>query len=104
MTITNFESGEVEIASDQGVKLRLAREAANRLIMMARMHTVAEFLEKLPSFIGDPKLLEEIQKAFRVAASSSDQWNLKEKFARLVTLTKGYESKNPTGILETISF
>lgn len=102
--LVNYASGEVEIAADSGQKLRLSRDQSNRLIMMARMHTVAEFMEKLPAIIEDGALLEEIRKKFREAPSSSDQWNLKEKFARLVTLTKGYVPKNPEDVAERITF
>lgn len=102
VTITNYDSGELLI-SDQTVSLRLDREPANRLVMAARMHTVAEFLEKLPGLLSEEKLLQQIQMAFE-GKSSSERWNLKEKFARLRTAVKGYGSKNPDQVVETMTF
>lgn len=102
--LVNFASGEVEIAADSGQKLRLTRDQANRMILMARMHTVAEFVEKLPTLITDAGLLRQIQATFAGAPSSTDQWNLKEKFARLVTLTKDYQPKDPSEIIESVKF
>ena len=67
--------------------------------MTARMHTVAEFIEKLPTLISDEALLKKILITFD-GKTSSDRWNLKEKFARLQTLTKGYVPKNPGEIVE----
>jgi hypothetical protein len=101
MTITNFGSGAIEIADENGRKVRLDREAANRLVMAGRMHTVAEFVEKLPALIPDTELTAAILEAFHKAPASSGKWNLKEKFARLTTLSKGYESKNPSEVIET---
>ena len=103
ITITNFGSGEVQISDDQGHSLKLDRGAANRLVMMGRMHTVAEFVEKLPTFIGEPVLCGAIRQLFEKATNSSEKWNLKEKFARLQTLVKGYLPKNPTEVLEVVS-
>lgn len=100
MTITNFGSGEIEI-SDEDRKIRLDREMANRLIMVARMHTVAEFLEKLPALISDEALLQKIASAFE-GRSSSERWGLKEKIARLQTLTKGYGPCDGAAVVETV--
>lgn len=102
VTITNYGSGEVQIEDDQGHRLRLDRETGNRLVMTGRMHTVAEFVEKLPSFVTEPDLLASILAYFEKAANASEKWNLKEKFARLGTLTKGYEPKNPLEVVEEI--
>jgi len=104
MTITNFGSGEVEISDDQGRRIRLDRESANRLVMAGRMHTVAEFVEKLPSLIFDQEFVRILQESFEKAPTSTDKWNLKEKFARLTTLTKGYEPKNPAEVMESVTF
>ncbi len=102
ITITNFGSGEVQIADDQGHSLKLDRDAGNRLVMAGRMHTVAEFVEKLPTLITDKDLLQGILQSFQIAPTSSDRWNLKEKFARLTTLAKGYEAKNPSEVIEFV--
>lgn len=99
ITLTNYESGEMLIANDGGISLRLSHDQANRLIMTARMHTVAEFVEKLPTLISDETLLKKIREAFE-GKTSSERWNLKEKFARLQTLTKGYSPKNPGEVVE----
>lgn len=103
MTITNFGSGELVIQAADGRSARLTRDEANRLILLARMHTVAEFVEKLPAFIADRNLLEGVMQSFQKAASSTEKWNLKEKFARLTTLAKGYEPKSPSEVLETVT-
>jgi hypothetical protein len=103
MTIKNFGSGEVEIADESGLKVLLDREVANRLIMAGRMHTVAEFVEKLPVLVPHPEIAVALRTCFEKAPTSSDRWNLKEKFARLTTLTKGYEPKNPGDVVETVT-
>ncbi len=103
MDILNYESGDVVIR-DEGQETRLAREAANRLILMARMHTVSEFVDLLPSFISHASILKAIQGRFAAAAVPSERWNLKEKFARLTTLTKGYVPKDPESVLEKVVF
>lgn len=102
MTITNFGSGEIQIEDDGGHRLKLNRDSANRLIMAGRMHTVAEFVEKLPALVPDPALVEILRRSFETAATSTDKWNLKEKFARLGTLAKGYVPKDPAEVVETI--
>lgn len=102
VTLTNYGSGEMLIADDAGVSLRLSQDQANRLIMTARMHTVAEFLEKLPELLAAPGLLKAVQATFD-GKSSSERWMLKEKFARLQTLVRGYRPKNPAetvGVVE----
>ncbi|HSA60352.1 MAG TPA: hypothetical protein VLJ37_11790 [bacterium] len=104
MTITNFGSGEVEISDDQGRRTRLDRESANRLVMAGRMHTVAEFVEKLPALIASAEIAAALRETFEKASTSTDKWNVKEKFARLRTLAKGYEPANPGDVVETVSF
>ncbi|QQR81805.1 MAG: hypothetical protein IPJ69_06865 [Deltaproteobacteria bacterium] len=103
MNIVNYESGEV-VLEESGVSVRLSREDSHRLILMARMHTVPEFINLLPSFVSNEEMLKAIQQKFSATESSTDRWNLKEKFARLTTLTKGYISKNPEALLEKITF
>lgn len=104
MTITNFGSGEIQIDDREGHTLKLDREASNRLVMMGRMHTVAEFVEKLPTLISEGTLLKSLLECFDKAGTSTEKWNLKEKFARLTTLAKGYEPKNSSEIVETVTF
>lgn len=101
ITLTNYESGEMVLAQD-GLQVRLVRDLSNRLIMAARMHTVAEFIEKLPTLITEPAILQAIQSAFE-GKSSTERWNVKEKFARLQTLAKGYESPKPDQIADTVT-
>lgn len=101
--LVNHDSGELSIEDGDGIPLRLSRDQTNRLIMMARMHTTEEFLEKLPTLILNEALQEKIRHRFQ-GKSSTERWNLKEKFARLTTLTKGYESKDPKAVLEKILF
>lgn len=104
MTITNFGSGEIEIVGQNGAKIRLDRESANRLVMAGRMHTVAEFVEKIPALIHEPAIASAILEAFEKASTSSEKWTLKEKFARLTTLAKGHVPERPEAVLETLSF
>lgn len=103
ITLTNYGSGEIQIADDAGHSLKLDRESANRLVMMGRMHTVAEFVEKLPSLVSHAELLKGLLDVFEEAATSTDKWNLKEKFARLGTLARGYQPSNPDEVVETVS-
>jgi len=72
--------------------------------MAGRMHTVTEFMNKLHILIPNPALAGLVRVAFDGAASSTEKWNLKEKFARLTTLARGHETKNPSEVLETVSF
>ncbi|HEX5036251.1 MAG TPA: hypothetical protein VFX30_03750 [bacterium] len=102
--ITNFGSGELLIEDGSGLSARLDRDTANRLIMAGRMQTVAEFMEKLHILIPNAALVGLVRAAFDGAASSTEKWNLKEKFARLTSLAKGYQSKNPSEVVETVSF
>lgn len=99
--ITNHESGEIVLTNDAGHSLRLVYEVANRLVMMARMHTVVEFRQKLPGLISDESLLNEIKTAFE-GRTSSERWNVKEKFARLQTVVKGHEIKNSNRVVEEV--
>lgn len=102
VTLTNYNSGELLIADDSGgPSVRLNREEANRLILLARMHTSGEFAEKLASFISDNVLAGLILKDFE-KKSSTERWNLKEKFARLHTLSKGYEPAKPEAVAEVV--
>lgn len=102
VTLTNYASGELLISSTDGPSLRLDREAANRLIMHARMHTVAEFIEGLSQLIEHPEIVRSLGKAFDGAQNPSDRWNLKEKIARLHTLARGYPSGDPGAVIERI--
>jgi hypothetical protein len=102
--MSSFGSGELLIEDGSGLSLRLDRDTANRLIMAGRMHTVPEFMEKLDILIPNPVLAGLVRTAFEAAVSSTEKWNLKEKFARLTTLTRGYEAKNPAEVVETVSF
>ncbi len=101
--LINFDSGELEIVANDLHTLRLVRDQANRLIMAARMHTVDEFLEKLPFLLPVGDLLQTISHSFE-GKTSTERWNLKEKFARLRTSTKDYVSSAPHSIAEEISF
>lgn len=102
LELINYGSGELELKQDNQPVLRLNREETNRLILMARMHSVEEFVELLPKHITEVPLLDVIRQKFSEAASPTIRWNLKEAFARLTTLTKGYESKNPNEVLEKV--
>ena len=89
LTLTNYHSGELCLSSDS-TNLRLSRGEATRLIMLARMHGVVDFLEKLPKLVPQADLLKEILSSFETAKTSTEKWNLKEKFARLQTLSTNF--------------
>lgn len=103
MTITNFGSGEIQISDDKGHSLKLDRESANRLVLAARMHTVDDFLKKVPFLVTDAALLNLLLGMFE-GKNSSERWTLKEKIARLQTLAKGYQPKHPAAVVEKVTF
>lgn len=90
MMLTNYSSGELALTGPDGAT-KLSRDQANRLILHARMHTVEEFVQALRDLISDRSLVRAIEATFEKAKNSSERWSLKEKFARLHTLSKGYE-------------
>jgi hypothetical protein len=102
ITLTNFSSGELLIAITE-TSIRLTREQANRLILFARMHTVDQFIAELPQLIPNLPLARSIAILFESAQSSSQRWGLKEKFARLITLAKGYQPKNQAEVAEVVT-
>src|SRR3989338_1881076 len=101
ITLINYASGEVHLRSENGETVRLPRDAANRLIMAARMHGPQDFLDKLASLLPQGNLVQEIRQEFS-GKNSSEIWNLKEKFARLSTTTKDYRSPDPGAVIETV--
>ncbi len=103
IVLTNFESGELEIKAGGLPPYRLVRESANRLILSARMHTVSDFVDQLPLFIPSEDILSHLKKHFEKLTTKTDQWNFKEKFARLQTLVKDYVPKNPTAVAEVVT-
>lgn len=101
VSITNYNSGELEIAADGAAAIHLSRDQANRLILAARMHAVEPFLQKLSTLIPDEGLVSTLTKILG-SAEGSERWNLKEKFARLHTVAPGYTAENPQQVLETV--
>jgi hypothetical protein len=101
--LTNFEGGELEIRAGDLPPYRLVRESANRLILSARMHTVADFIDQLPLFIPSEEILSYLKKHFEKLTVKTHQWNFKEKFARLQTLVKDYVPKNPAAVAEVVT-
>lgn len=101
ISLINYSSGEMIIDDGRATPVRLGRDAANRVIMTARMHGVDEFLQKLPSLIPDEALLATLTAAFE-GKDNTARWNLKEKFARLVTLAKGYTPADPSQVLDQV--
>ncbi len=102
--ISNFISGELLIEGENGASVRLNRDQAHRLILAARMQPVPRFLEKLSLLIPDDTLARAIQTRFEVSTASSECWGLKEKLARLQTLSRDYEPNDPDGLVETVLF
>lgn len=102
LTITVYNSGALKL-DNSSTTLSLTRDQAHRLIMGARMHSVDEFIEKVPSLIADATIVKNVRASFE-KAEKSERWNLKETFARIPTVAKGYEAKNPDSVSETIVF
>lgn len=102
VTLTSYNSGALRISDDQGTELNLEPAAANRLIMAARMKSIEPFLEKLPDLIPDEALAKNIVTII-AQAQGSDRWNLKEKFARLLTVAPGHPVEQPNEVLEVVS-
>ncbi|OGQ55573.1 MAG: hypothetical protein A3I75_06335 [Deltaproteobacteria bacterium RIFCSPLOWO2_02_FULL_50_16] len=102
ITITNFASGELEIALQGEKGLRLSRDLAHRLILAARMHGPQDFIQKIPQLIGSAPLSQAITRQFE-GGDPSGKWRLKEKFARLVTVTKDHKPKDLEEVIETIT-
>ena len=101
LILTNFDSGELEIADTAGPRLRLTQDQAHRLVMAARMHTIDAFVAKLPNLIADAALVEKITRLFS-QTQGSEQWNLKERFARLRTVSRDYRSPQPEAVFERV--
>lgn len=102
ITVTNYASGELLIANQLKVSWQLSRDEAHRLVMAARMHTVESFVKNLTALIRDEKLRQEILEQFS-QAERDERWKLKEKIARLRTVTKGYKPEDPKGVVETVT-
>lgn len=66
------------------------------------MHTVEEFVAQLPKLLSDHKIVSQMRDFFDKATTSSERWNIKEKFARLVTMVKGYQPSHPDKVIEEI--
>lgn len=81
VTLTCYNSGAVTISDGEDRQVHLGHEAANRLIMAARMKSVDGFVEKLPALISDTAIARAISETIQ-RAEGSDRWNLKEKLAR----------------------
>jgi hypothetical protein len=103
ITLTNYNSGRLVISFNDGESLQLTRDQANRLIMAARMHSVDDFIVKLPTLMSSQDLATSISAEFN-DKTSTERWTLKEKFARLGTIIKGFELKEPESVVEEISF
>lgn len=101
LTLTSYQSGAVLICRDDGAEVKLAPDAANRLIMAARMKNIEPFLAKLGDLIPHPELAQTIHETI-TSATGSDRWNLKEKFARLPTVTTGHDVSDPDQVAEII--
>lgn len=102
ITLTNYDSGELLISDEEGNIVSIPREAAYRIILAARMHSVADFFRQLPKMLPNPVITGKILAELEKTKTQTERWNLKEKFARLTTLAKGYEPKTPSRISEKI--
>ena len=103
ITLTNYASGELALANSEGQDLHLTRDQAHRLVMAARMHGTHDFINKIPNLISQPELAKVIATTFD-GKNSSEQWNLKEKFARLQTITKEHTPEKPDEVVDVIEF
>lgn len=104
ITLTNYGSGELLIADDQGHSVQLNRETAHRVILSARMHSISDFFQQMPHLISDQEIVRALLEELGKAKTSTERWNLKEKFARLSTLTKDHVPKNPSEIVEKVPY
>jgi hypothetical protein len=103
ITMTNYASGTVNIAHENGLSLLLTRDQAHRLIMAARMHSPDDFIPKIESLVQEPQLARSILNIFE-EKTASERWTLKEKFARLHSVAKGFIPDNPKEVIEVIEF
>lgn len=99
--IINYNSGELEISDYLGHSARLSREQAYRLVMAARMHGVDSFIEKLPILLPEENLVAMFCGLFQ-KAEKNNRWTLKEKIARLYTVSAGIEVDNPNSVTEVV--
>lgn len=98
MRLISYVSGEVTIATSDGVLTRLPRERAYRLVMHARMHDVDEFVAALPGLVDDAATSAALAARFATLATSSERWAFKESFARLHTLARAAPAGDPAQI------
>jgi len=101
LRIINYNSGDLELVTD-GATVRIEREAANRFVMAARMHTIESFLTKLPKLIANKEIVALIIDLIETADGSA-RWNVKETFARLHTVVPGHAPERPDEVCEEIS-
>jgi len=104
LVITNYANGELEISTDSLPVVRMNQEQANRLILFARMHPVSDFVASLSRLMQDKQIAQAVLSCFELLKTSSERWNLKEKFARLRTVTSGFPSGSPDQVTEKIIF
>ncbi|MBI2982404.1 MAG: hypothetical protein HYY44_09000 [Deltaproteobacteria bacterium] len=104
ITLTNYSSGELLIADDQGHSIRLNRETAHRVILSARMHSIGEFFKQVPQLIPQQEIVRSLLDEVDKRKSPTERWNLKEKFARLSTLAKDYAPTTLSEIVEKVSW
>jgi hypothetical protein len=98
MKLISYASGEVTIAANGAVLVRLPRERAFRLVMHARMHDPDELAAALPGLVGDGAACAALAARFAALASPSERWAFKEAFARLHTLSRTAPAGDPTEI------
>ena len=99
--MTCYNSGAVTISEGTSESVHLPQQAANRLIMAARMKSVEDFVQKLPSLIEQQKLVAALTLLLQEAHGSA-RWNLKEKIARLHTVVAGHPVAEPDKIREVV--
>lgn len=86
MDLINYSNGELELLTPSGEKNRFAPPKAYQLILAARMNSIQRFQDYLRRLQTESPLLSQVLEKFSQLERSA-QWTLKEKFARLETLS-----------------
>jgi hypothetical protein len=82
-----WATGQVTIDGGALGRVVLTHAQGNRLIMAARMHAVDRFAGKIAGLLDSTAMVEAIAAGF-ARREGSARWNLKEAFARLMTVSK----------------
>lgn len=99
MDLINYSNGELELLTPSGEKNRFASPKAYQLILAARMNSIQRFQDYLRRLLAESPLLSQVLEKFSQLERSA-QWTLKEKFARLETLSPDVTSAPESEVIE----